>query len=163
MRKTTTDLILRPKRPTDDGFIYRLSNRVFAPYSMAPVASMTSMLDEEGSIAMVAAQGASPVGFFVLAFERLAKSFGPWRRPALARLNAIGVEPDLHGRGVGRFLLESAEELARAEGAVSLTLMTAETNARARRLFGASGFQSLLVLPRAYARGQRGIVMTKVL
>jgi ribosomal protein S18 acetylase RimI-like enzyme len=163
MRKTTTDLILRPKRPTDDGFIYKLSNRIFAPYSMHPIASMTSMLGEEGSLAMVAVQGAAPVGFFVLGFERLEKSFGPWRRPTLARLNAIGVEPDLHGRGVGRFLLDHAEELARAEGAVSITLMTAETNARARRLFSASGFAQLLVLQRAYARGQRGVVMTKVL
>ena len=103
------------------------------------------------------------VGFFVLGFEHLAKSFGPWESPAVARLNAIGVQPDLHGRGVGRFLLERAEAVARDEGAVSLTLMTAETNTRARRLFGAAGFQRLLTLEHAYARGQRGIVMSKPL
>jgi ribosomal protein S18 acetylase RimI-like enzyme len=64
---------------------------------------------------------------------------------------------------VGRFLLDHAEALARGEGAVSLTLMTAETNARARRLFTSAGFHRLLVLDRAYARGQRGIVMSKAL
>ena len=178
MRKTTADLILRPRRPADDGFIYRLSDRLFAPYSRHPTGSMASMLAERGALAFVAeveaevargrrdggaAETPAPAGFIVLGFERLARSFGPWQRPALARLNAIGVQPDLHGRGVGRFLLDRAEALAREAGAVSLTLMTAETNARARRLFVAGGFQALFTLDQAYARGQRGIVMTKAL
>jgi ribosomal protein S18 acetylase RimI-like enzyme len=168
MRKTTADLILRPRRPSDDAFIYRLSDRIFAAFSIHPTGAMASMLAEvDGergdSLVRVAQRGPTPVGFFVLGLERLARSFGPWERPAAARLNAIGVQPDLHGRGVGRFLLDHAEALARGEGAVSLTLMTAETNARARRLFTSAGFHRLLVLDRAYARGQRGIVMSKAL
>lgn len=163
MRKTTADLILRPRRSSDDAFIYRLSDRIFAAYSFHPTGSMASMLAEGGAIVMVAERMAEPAGFFVVAFEHLGRSFGPWQRPAVARLNAIGVQPDLHGRGVGRFLLERAEAVARAEGAVSLTLMTADTNVRARRLFVSAGFQRLLVLEGAYARGQRGIVMTKAL
>jgi ribosomal protein S18 acetylase RimI-like enzyme len=163
MRKTTADLILRPRRPSDDTFIYGLSARIFAAYSIHPTGSMASMLGEGGALVMVAERAAEPVGFFVLAFERLGRSFGPWQRPAVARLNAIGVQPDLHGRGVGRFLLDRAVTLARDQGAVSLTLMTADTNARARRLFVSAGFQRLLVLERAYARGQRGIVMTRPL
>jgi ribosomal protein S18 acetylase RimI-like enzyme len=163
MRKTTADLILRPRRPSDDAFIYRLSDRIFAAFSIHPTGAMASMLSEDDSLVRVAQRGPTPVGFFVLGLERLARSFGPWERPAAARLNAIGVQPDLHGRGVGRFLLDHAEALARGEGAVSLTLMTAETNARARRLFASAGFHRLLVLDRAYARGQRGIVMSKAL
>ena len=173
MRKTTADLSLRPRRASDDGFIYRLSDRIFGAYSQRPTGSMASMLAEGGAMAFVAERGASPlappsrsaepVGFFVLGFARLPRSFGPWQRPAAARLNAIGVQPDLHGRGVGRFLLERAEAVAREEGAVSLSLMTAETNARARRLFIGGGFQAVLTLERSYARGQRGIVMTKSL
>ncbi len=81
----------------------------------------------------------------------------------MARLNAIGVHPELQGRGVGRFLLEHAEAVARDEGAVSLTLMTADTNVRARRLFTSAGFQIMLTLDQAYARGQRGILMSKPL
>src|SRR5580692_6108909 len=123
MRKTTADLVLRPRRPADDGFIYRLSDRIFAPYSKHPTGSMASMLAEHGALAFVAERGgpggpalespdarsAGPAGFIVLGFEHLGRSFGPWQRPALARLNAIGVQPDLHGRGVGRFLLARAE------------------------------------------------------
>jgi ribosomal protein S18 acetylase RimI-like enzyme len=173
MRKTTADLILRPRRPADDGFIYRLSDRIFALYSMHPTGSMAAMLAEAGARAFVcersAGQGSSrgalgqQAGFFVLGFERLAHGFGPWQRPAAARLNAIGVQPDLHGRGVGRFLLDQAEIVAREAGAVSLTLMTAETNVRALRLFLSGGFQHLFVVDRAYARGQRGLVLTKAL
>jgi ribosomal protein S18 acetylase RimI-like enzyme len=162
MRKTTADLILRPRRPTDDGFIYRLSDRIFAPYSRQPTGSMASMLSERGALAFVAElPGSPPAGFIVLGFERLTQPYGPWQRPALARLNAIGVQPDLHGRGVGRFLLDRAEGVARDAGAVSLTLMTAETNVRARRLFTGAGFQILFSIEHAYARGQRGLVMTK--
>jgi hypothetical protein len=41
--------------------------------------------------------------------------------------------------------------------------MTAETNVRARRLFFSGGFQHLLTVERAYARGQRGLLLTKAL
>ncbi len=172
MRKTTADLILRPRRPADDAFIYRLSDRIFAPYSRHPTGSMASMLSERGAEAFVAeppltsaaTSGRSPqAGFIVLGFERLTQPYGPWQRPTLARLNAIGVQPDLHGRGVGRFLLDRAEAVARDAGAVSITLMTAEPNIRARRLFLAAGFQLLFSVEAAYARGQRGLVMTKPL
>ena len=163
MRKTTADLVLRPRRAADDAPIYRLGNRVFAPYSIHPGGAMATMLAERGARSWVAERSSSVVGFFVLGFEHLARSFGPWQRPAVARLNAIGVQPELHGRGVGRLLLEHAEVVARDEGAVSLTLMTAETNGRARRLFTAAGFQRVLTLEHAYARGQRGLLMSKPL
>lgn len=135
---------------------------------------MASML-ARGAVAMVAEsraasppdprsrEGAVKVGFFVVSVERLGRSFGPWPDPATAHLDAIGVVPDARGRGVGRFLLEHAEEAARALGAVCLSLMTAETNARARGLFGTRGFHGMLTVERAYARGQRGILMTKAL
>jgi ribosomal protein S18 acetylase RimI-like enzyme len=173
MRKTTAELVVRPRRPSDDAFIFQLSDRIFAPYSRRPTGSMASMLAERDAVACVAEHGKAsqalreaslaPVGFFVLGFEHLGKSFGPWSRPAVARLNAIGVEPDLHRRGIGTLLLEYAEAVARQHGAVSLTLMTADTNLRARRLFAGAGFQALFTLEHAYARGQRGVVMTKPL
>jgi ribosomal protein S18 acetylase RimI-like enzyme len=163
MRKTTADLSLRPRRPSDDAFIYPLSDRIFAAYSRHPTGSMASMLAERGAVVRVAERPSGPAGFFVVAFERLGRAFGPWAHPAAARLNAIGVQPDLQGRGVGRFLLDRAEALSRDEGAVVLTLMTAETNTRARRLFTSTGFQTVLSVEGAYARGQRGFVMTKAL
>jgi ribosomal protein S18 acetylase RimI-like enzyme len=163
MRKPTAELVVRPRRASDDAFLYRLSERVFSPWSRSPAGSLASMLAERGSVACVAEQAGVPVGFFVLGFERLERSFGPWQRPAVARLNAIGVEPDHHCRGFGASLLESAQARARAQGAVSMTLMTAETNARAQRLFTRAGFRRMLEVPQAYTRGQRGVLMVKAL
>jgi ribosomal protein S18 acetylase RimI-like enzyme len=163
MRKTTSDLTLRPKRPADDAFLFRISDRLFAPYSVHPTSAMSAMLGERGACVRVAEIRRAPVGFFVVGIERFPRPFGPWKRPALARLNAIGVAPEAQGRGVGRFLLGHAEEVARDDGAVSMTLMTADTNDRARRLFRSAGYQELYALDGAYAKGQRGIVMTKAL
>lgn len=163
MRKNTMELSLRPRRVSDDGFIYRLSDRVFSAYSAHPGSTMASILHEPGARVMIAEHGRAAVGFFAMGVEHLGRPFGPWQRPAVAYLNAISVQPDLHGRGVGRFLLERAEEAARAAGAVSMSLMTADTNDRAQHLFESAGYHRLLVLQRAYTRGQRGIVMTKAL
>lgn len=164
MRKATTDLILRPRRPSDDEFIYRLSERVFAAYSRHPAGSMASMLSERNARVIVAEQEGAEVGFYVLGVERHDRAYGPWQQPSLARLNAISVLPTLHGRGIGALLLDHAEALARdREGAISMTLMTAESNTRARRLFSSAGYARLFTLDHAYAGGQRGIVMTKLL
>ncbi len=87
MRKTTADLSLRAHRPSDDGFIYPLSDRIFAAYSIHPTGSMASMLAEDGAMAFVAERGAAPfaaaqpVGFFVLGFARLLAELWPLAAP----------------------------------------------------------------------------------
>jgi ribosomal protein S18 acetylase RimI-like enzyme len=162
MRKTA-EITLRPRSSSDDAFILRLSRRVFAPYSIEPLLSMTAMLAEPDALVEIAETAGEPVGFHVLGFERLGRAFGPWQDPALARLNAIGVAPALHGRGVGSALLEHAERAAVERGAVSMTLMTADTNTRAQRLFQGRGYELLYAVDEAYTRGQRGLVMTKLL
>ena len=164
MQKTMADLVLRPRRPDDDAFIYRLSEVVFAAYSRSPTAALDTMLREPAARVTVAEQAGAAVGFTVVGIERRDRPFGPWERPALARLNAISVLPGLAGRGLGARLLEHAEIMAEdEEGAVSMTLMTAETNTRARRLFKSAGYSRLFTVEHAYAGGQRGIVMVKAL
>jgi ribosomal protein S18 acetylase RimI-like enzyme len=56
-----------------------------------------------------------------------------------------------------------AEEIARAQGAVSLTLTTAETNVAARRLFEHAGFLPVTRLFETYAGGQAGVAMFKAI
>jgi ribosomal protein S18 acetylase RimI-like enzyme len=177
--ETTANLAIRPRLASDDDFVLRLSDRLFAPYSRRPRATVASMLVEPGAITMIAESGAElpaagvdrlaaerterRAGFFVLTVKRLGKPFGPWDDPATSHLDAIGVRADLRGRGVGRFLLANALAAARARGAVSMGLMTADTNLRALQLFAAAGFAHVLALDEAYARGQRGIFMLKPL
>lgn len=164
MRDRTAQITIRPFRPgADDTFAQALGERAFAPYSRAPGASIVSMLGERGAEAAVAEIGRAKVGFAIVAFARVPREFGPWKSPVIARLNAIAVRPESQGRGVARGLVAWAEELARARGAVTLTLATAETNTRARRLFEYAGFLPVVRLPEQYARGQDGIAMFKPL
>jgi ribosomal protein S18 acetylase RimI-like enzyme len=156
-------LVVRPRLPTDDSFLLDLGGRAFAKYSRDARSSVADMLGERGAETVVAEVSGTPVGFALLAYQTLPRDYGPWRRPVAARLNAIAVVPEKEGRGIGRRLLSAAEETARASGAVSVWLLTAETNRRARTLFASGGFQPVLRLPRAYARGQAGVTMFKLL
>jgi hypothetical protein len=137
MRATIAELTLRRARRADSTFIFSLTEQVFSPYSYDPGRSMESMLGEPSAEAWVAEHAGATVGFFVADIERFTRDYGPWKRPALARLNAIAVRPDAQGR--------------------------AEKNLRARRLFTSAGFQRLFVVADAYARGHRGIGMIKAL
>jgi len=165
MRQDTAELRVRPHRADDAPFLESLSERVFSVYSRHPahVTAMASMSDDAHVITLVGELGRTRVGFVVVRFEQLARDFGPWSRPVLARLDAIAVRPDAQGRGIGRALLASAEEAARARSARTLSLMTAEANAPARALFESAGFFGLLRIERAYERGQRAVTMMKPL
>ena len=163
MPQKIASLTLRPREPADDPFIVSLSERVFSAYAHDPVAAMRSMLEERAGDAAVAELGGSRVGFALVACQRLPRDFGPWRRPVTAHLDAIAVRPESHGRGIGRGLLDHAIDLAHARGAVSISLLTAEANIRARRLFESAGFMAFLRQENSYARGQAGLVMLKAL
>jgi ribosomal protein S18 acetylase RimI-like enzyme len=156
-------LVIRPMRADDGDFVVTLSAQVFGTYSWDPVASTLAMLDEPGAVSAVAEVAGSPAGFVVVRFDRHAKDFGPLSRPVLARVNAIAVRPELFGRGIGRRLLAHAEELARARRAVSMSLLTARANMRARRLFTTAGFLAIAPVANAYARRQSAIAMIKPL
>jgi ribosomal protein S18 acetylase RimI-like enzyme len=58
----------------------------------------------------------------------------------VAEVNGFAVSPTARGRGVGRVLLEAAEQRARAAGAVKLSLRVLSTNAAARRLYERAGY-----------------------
>jgi ribosomal protein S18 acetylase RimI-like enzyme len=63
-----------------------------------------------------------------------AKGFG--------ELYAIYVEPALWGRGLGRELIRSAEEVLRESGFTEAILWVVEDNLRARRFYEASGWRA---------------------
>ncbi len=163
MPEKLANITIRPSAPGDEEFVQELATRAFSAYSRDPQRAIRSILAEPNTETLVAELDALRVGFVVLQYEQLAMDFGPWVRPTAARLNAIAVRPDAHGRGVGRRLLESAEEAARGRPALSLTLATGERNARARRLFVGGGFVQLARVERYYAGGQTAILMHRTL
>jgi ribosomal protein S18 acetylase RimI-like enzyme len=163
MPKNRAHITIRPSSPADEEFFHELGSLVFAAYAYDPRRAIRSILAERGSETLVAELDSLRVGFVVLQYERLARDFGPWVRPTAARINAIAVWPHAEGRGVGRRLLASAEEAARARSSPSLALATGETNTRARRLFESGGFVQFARLEHYYAGGQTAVLMHRTL
>lgn len=71
----------------------------------------------------------------------------PWRVEAepheVIAIHALGVVPEAQGKGVARFMVDSAIELARSRGCKAVRLDTYVENAPARALYGRYGFTQL--------------------
>ena len=82
----------------------------------------------------------NPLGMILVTLREELMSHAP-----SAHLEAIVVEPSARGRGLGRQLLNHAEERAAAHGAQSLTLHVFSKNQRARALYDQQGYDSELI------------------
>jgi GNAT superfamily N-acetyltransferase len=74
------------------------------------------------------------------------------RGDGFAQLDALYVEPDAQGRGIGRRLTEHAVEAARGHGAIGLNLIA---NANALGFYEKCGFQILAEVQTPWGRGVR--------
>jgi ribosomal protein S18 acetylase RimI-like enzyme len=153
----------RPATPRDGAFLERVSRAGFGRYSDDPEQSIRRMASDRHAWLELATADEQGVGFYILRRVPLGRPFGPFPHPVVARLDAIAVAPEVRGLGIGREILARAEARARAEGAVVLTLATAITNRRARRLFTSAGFQLLAPLGPFYANGLEALAMAKAL
>jgi len=66
-----------------------------------------------------------------------------WSGALDAYLEEVYVAPAHRGRGIGRALLESVLEVARAQGATRIDLGTSETDTAAIGLYESCGFSNL--------------------
>ncbi|SFU74014.1 GNAT family N-acetyltransferase [Halomonas korlensis] len=62
-------------------------------------------------------------------------------------VNAVATDSTFRGQGVGRKLMEWAEHLANASNAKALSLIVAQDNARARKLYEQLGYQVIAQRP----------------
>jgi ribosomal protein S18 acetylase RimI-like enzyme len=157
------DATIRPATASDDAFLVALSARVFRPYANDPGRAMRNLIRSKTSEIFVAVHGETRLGFVVVHLQELGRDFGPMNRPSVAHLDAIAVRPNLANQGLGRRLLAYAEALARTNGAVSMSLLTAETNTDAQRLFLAAGYQMLAPIDDVYPDSLRAYAMFKSL
>ncbi|HVH45033.1 MAG TPA: GNAT family N-acetyltransferase [Labilithrix sp.] len=163
IRVLPLDATIRAALPSDEDFLVALSARVFRPYSDHPARAMRRLLRSQTGEVFVAVHGETHLGFVVVHIEALGRDFGPLARPSVAHLDAIAVRPNLSSHGLGRRLLAYGEAFARANGAVSMSLLTAETNTDAQRMFLAAGYQMLAPIDGVYTGGQRAYSMFKPL
>lgn len=95
-----------------------------------------SRLQSGDSVLFVADHNAELVGF-----TQLYPSFSSASMNRLWILNDLFVHADSRRLGVGRALMEAAENFAEASGAKGLVLSTQRTNAAARTLYEARGWK----------------------
>lgn len=76
-------------------------------------------------------------------------------------LSLIGVRAAFRGRGVGSFLMDELEKLARQEGARRVSLMVSDFNADAQTFYRRRGYWLLGELPDAAKEGITELVMLK--
>ena len=94
-------------------------------------------------------EGAEIVGYAECAFEVVGsdnwmnESFFTRRDMRPMFVEELAVHPNYQGRGVGSFILEQLEHLARVRGCTHLVLEVAENNKRALHVYRARQFQKL--------------------
>ena len=140
----TRELEIRRALPGDEAFIASLAREAFDVFSRHAEGTTLKMLHEPGSVSLIAARGARPVGLVVI------EAHGR----GLASIQAIAVRPGERGQGVGQRLMSAAIRVAREGGADELRLCTAQANVEALSLFLKAGFRIVRRMPRFYPRGQ---------
>lgn len=145
-------LEIRPAVAADQATVLALAERLVA-FELPPGRSRETLLaldarllcdwfcaPPEGSHLLVAARKGAVVGFALLT-RRLDQIDGS----RLMHLQALAVDAECAGQGIGRQLITACEALARAAGVAALGLNALSGNAGARRLYRHLGFAEELV------------------
>jgi ribosomal protein S18 acetylase RimI-like enzyme len=160
---TTGLLTVRLRQSGDDDFIRDIAQESFSRWSHAPRQSIMAMVHGRTAHTIVAAKDGERLGFAIITFEALSRTFGPWSHPVVAHLDAIAVRKTARRMGIGQVLLAGAETIARECGAVCMSLNTARENRPAIGLFATYGYQVTLEIGDFYRGGQSALAMTKLL
>lgn len=124
-------VILRKAGPADLDQLVLLEQSCFDADRMSK-RSFKHQLQQDHNLLLVADDGVRLLGY-VLVFMRQGTS--------LARLYSIAVSPDAHGMGLGRSLLEAAEQEAAEEGRMFMRLEVRRDNAVAIGLYARMGYR----------------------
>jgi len=157
--------VIRAARWGDKAFLAALSVEAFSRYAASPARSLARMLEMGTTLVAEHSLAGKPVplGFVVIEVSTRHAAVAEFREPRLAHLSAIAVGPAARGCGIGRQLLEAAEDGAREQGAISMSLLTAKSNVAARALFESAGYSPILPIADVYKDEQDGIRMLKSL
>jgi ribosomal protein S18 acetylase RimI-like enzyme len=96
--------------------------------------------DHPTTLVLLAFVLGQPVGVAVCFF-----GFSTFQARPLLNIHDLAVVPDRRGQGIGRALLEAAEERAIRRGCGKLTLEVQDKNHRARRLYERYGFADFMI------------------
>jgi ribosomal protein S18 acetylase RimI-like enzyme len=98
------------------------------------------LAQQPGALVLLALADDQPVGVAVC-FSGLST----FRAKPLLNVHDLAVLPQYRGRGIGRALLQTAEDHARQKGCCKLTLEVLDDNTRARALYRRFGFRDFVL------------------
>lgn len=144
---------IRPARASDVDALDVIEVAVFATDRISR-RSFRQLIDRGTAETLVAEVDGKVVGYAMVLFRR---------GSGVARLYSIAVSPDVSGQGVGRLLLEAAEDIAFEHDRMLLRLEVREDNARAIRIYENGGYRNIGSEPDYYEDGATAIRYEKML
>jgi ribosomal-protein-alanine N-acetyltransferase len=124
-------MMVRPATAADLPAIEAIEHAVFDGERLSR-RSLRYFLASDTAMVLVLALQTHVLGYSLIAFRKGSKR---------ARLYSIALSPGEHGRGLGRFLLRSSENAAKAHGAAFMRLEVRTDNAGAIALYEKNGYR----------------------
>lgn len=143
---------IRDYRPADFESICAIDRLCFSESIAYTPAEMAFGLAQTGAVAFVAEQGGRIVGF-VLA------SLG---RRSLGHIITIDILPEHRSKGLGKRLMQLAEEALIRSGATRIMLEVDVHNDAGLRFYGALGYSEVRLLRNYYSNGSDAHLMEKL-
>ena len=142
---------LRSYRASDLDTLYRIDQTCFPPGVAYSCRELENFITGRRSRTWVAEDGQETIGFLVAARE-------PERT---GHIITIDVVERWRRRGVGRALMDAADEWAESEGLVLIYLETAVDNTAAQSFYGRRGYAKFREIENYYGNGAAAWVMAK--
>ncbi len=146
-------MMVRPATAADLPAIEAIESAVFDGDRLSR-RSLRYFLSAETAMLLVLASQDRVLGYSLIAFRKGSKR---------ARLYSIALSPGEQGRGLGRFLLRSSENAARAHGAAFMRLEVRTDNAGAIALYRKNGYRLFGRLDDFYEDGADALRFEKAL
>jgi ribosomal protein S18 acetylase RimI-like enzyme len=144
---------IRPARASDIDALDAIETAVFTSDRISR-RSFRQLIERRTAETLVAEVDGKAAGYAMVLFRK---------GSGVARLYSIATAPEVAGQGVGRGLLEAAEDTAFDHGRMLLRLEVREDNARAIRIYEAGGYRGIGSEPDYYADGTTALRYEKVL
>ncbi|MDP3898056.1 MAG: GNAT family N-acetyltransferase/peptidase C39 family protein [Mesorhizobium sp.] len=144
---------IRPARATDIEALVRIENAVFDTDRISR-RSFRQLIDRDTAETLVAEIDGAVVGYCIVLFRR---------GSAVARLYSIAIAASHAGAGVGKQLLEKAENMAFEHDRIILRLEVREDNARAIRVYEKNGYRKIGREENYYEDGQPALRYERML
>ena len=144
-------MMVRPATPADLPAIEAIENAVFEGDRLSR-RSLRYFLSACTAMVLVLALQDQVLGYSLIAFRKGSRR---------ARLYSIALSPGEHGRGLGRFLLRSSENAARAHDAAFMRLEVRTDNPAAIALYEKNGYRAFGRIEDYYEDGARRLTFRK--